>query len=438
MGIKDRLAAFGKAFRLDSHHAIERFGLFFGVLTLAGALLLAASGISAIMAGRDTLAETALWTSKFTTSKTQLSGDVDGVYTNELRNKVLVVMHFDDRAKISYDASDYNAFLLGSDDKLKTEKLRTPGVTGSFHVFGATGYVGVVLEAEQPFEQQVLNLTIRANAELSFSRQRADGANSDDMVGDRSFAKYDQWRVFLNPGASGTTTIDTLDAARFDPARAYYEVVLKEEENKARDALDEKLGEMRTNLTQISSYSKDLATTKVDGLFLRSPTVPAIIAGDQVTGETKAESKTSVPTLALNANKVVPGGFELDWRSGNVEDGYLDQLVPKGQSYVDYLQDKAAEGAGSSGSTSSRIGDIGWVLSNGRSLTADYRTSDVAMRPLTTVMNNLSQAYQDYYSNKSKYQSDLLLALLKLDVDLRDVRSNNTINTGEGFLVTYY
>ncbi|WP_328990459.1 hypothetical protein OG394_29760 [Kribbella sp. NBC_01245] len=436
MSINDRLTAFGKVFRLDSHHAIERFGLFFGVLTLAGVLLLAASGVSAITAGRDTLAERALWTPKFTTSKTQLSGDVDGVYTNRRKNKALVMMHFDDRAKISYDASDYKAFLLGSDDKLKTEKLKTPGVTGSFHVFGATGYVGVVLESQRAFEPQVLNLTIRANAELSFSKQRAAGANADELIGDRSFAKYDQWRIFLNPGASGTTTIDSLDAAKFDAARAYYEVVLEQEETKARDALDEKLGEMRTSLTQISSYSKDLATTKVDGLFLRPPTVPASIAGDQVTGETTAESKAGESTLALHTTKVVPGGFKFDWRSSNVEAGYLDQLVPKGQSYVDYLQTKAAETAGTTG-TSSEISDIAWTLSNGKSLTTDYRTSDVTMRPLTTVMNNLSQAYQDYYASKSKYQSDLLLGLLKLDVDLRDVRTNNTTNADEDFLVTY-
>lgn len=437
MGIKDRLAAFGKAFRLDSHHAIERFGLFFGALTFAGALILIASGFSALVAGRDTLAETALWTPKFTTSKTQLSGVVDGVYTNDLKSKVLVMMHFDDRAKISYDASDYKAFLLGSDDKLKSKRLATPGIAGSFYVFGATGYVGVVLEAKQPFLPQVLNLTVRANAELSFSSSRAGGADAEDTIGDKSFAKFDQWRVFLNPGASGTTTIDALGPAIFDPARAYYEVVLKAQEDKARDDLDEKLGEMRTNLTQINSYSKDLATTKVDGIFLRPPAVPAIIAGDQVTGESKAESKTGEPTIALKASQVVPGGFQFDWRSGNIGDGYLDQLVPKGTSYVEYLQKKAAETSGKN-STSGGIGDIDWVLSNGKNLTADYRTSDVTLRPLTTVMNNLSQAYQDYYSNKSKYQSDLLLDLLKLEVDLRDVRSNSTTNADEGFLVTYY
>lgn len=437
MRIKDKLAALGKTFKFDSHHAIQRFGAFFGALVVSGVLVLTTTGFSALMADRDNLAETALWTKTFTTSKTQLSGDVDGVYTNELKNRVLVMMHFDERAKISYNAEDYEAFLLGSDGKLNSETLDTPGVTGSFHVFGATGYVGVVLEGESCFDQQVLNLTIRANEELSFTDQQAAGDSADQVIGDASFVKYDQWRVFFNPGASGTTPIAALESRTFDPARAFYEVVLKADEEQVRVELDTKLAEMRTNQSQINSYSDDLVTTKVDGLFLRPPTVPSIIDGDEVLGDSAAEAEDGVSTLALDATEVVPGGFDFDWRSGNVYDGYLNDLVGEGQSYVDYLQTMASESS-NTGENPSGIGDIEWILSNGKSLTADYRTSDVTMRPLMTVMNNLAQAYQEYYANKSVYQSDLLLDLLALEVDLRDVRSNSTVNADEGFLVTYY
>ena len=91
MGITDRFTAFTKKFKLDSHHAIERFGLFFGALSLAGLLVITASGASAFVAGREHMADTALWTPTFTTSKTQLKGNVDGVYTNQQKNKTLVV-----------------------------------------------------------------------------------------------------------------------------------------------------------------------------------------------------------------------------------------------------------------------------------------------------------------------------------------------------------
>lgn len=79
-----------------------------------------------------------------------------------------------------------------------------------------------------------------------------------------------------------------------------------------------------------------------------------------------------------------------------------------------------------------------WIISDGSSLTKDYQSSDVTMRPLMNVMNNLSQAYQNYAKNKSEYQSDLTLNLLRLDVNLRDVQSNSTIRDDKEFLTTLY
>ncbi|MEU7317906.1 hypothetical protein [Streptomyces sp. NPDC007083] len=435
MGIKDRALAFGKKFKLDSHHAIERFGVFFGIFTVAGVIVIGGTGASAFKASSDSLAHTALYTEEFTTSKTELNGDVDGVYTNEAGDKALVMMHFPANASISYNAADYRAFLLGSDSDLNSEVVETSGIKGSFHVFGSTGYIGVLLDADKPFDKQVLNLTVRADKELSYDERKQNEGSADELAGDASFKKYDQWRVFFNPGATGATEIKALDAMNFDPAQAYYDVVLQDEEQEIRDKLDRKLVAMRTNLAQIQAYTSDLETTKVDGLFLRPPSVPAEIAGDEVTGVSASEAKDGKSTLTLKSEHVVPGGFDLNWRAGNVYDGYLDVLVPSGQSYVEFLSSRRAEG---SDSTSQQISDMPWVLSDGTELKSDYQASDVTMRPLTNVMNNLSQAYQDYAKSKSEYQSDLLLELLGLDVKLRDVQSNGSIHEGDNFLTTLY
>lgn len=433
MSLGERLRRLFRMFGLDSHHAIERLGVIFGVLAVLGVIVLSSAGAAAVVNNRTTLGDTALWTAKFTTSKTDLAGDVDGVFVSQDRTRVLVMMHFAERAKISYSAQDYQAFLLGSNQNLGTEPVATPGVTGSFHVFGSTGYVGVVLESDRPFDQQVLNLTMRANAELTFTEQREDGANPDELAGDSSFAKYDQWRVFFNPGANQAVVSPAMDAQPFDPASAFYEIVLRSQEEQARAALDSKLAEMRTNLTQIASYTADLAVTKVDELSLRPPTVPAPIAGDEVTGLSKAQAKDGTSTLALSTGTVFPGGWNFDWRSGNVFDGYLDRLKDPGESYVDYLQRKASEPT----TTGNGVRDITWVLSNGKNLVTDYRNSDQTMRPLVTVMNNLSGAYQSYWTTKSEYQSKLMLDLLRLEVKVRDVRSNSSLNAGEEFLTLY-
>ncbi|AOY70985.1 hypothetical protein ARZXY2_1432 [Arthrobacter sp. ZXY-2] len=433
MGIKDKALAFGKRFKLDSHHAIERFGVFFGIFAVMGLIVVVGSGAAAFKAGSDAVSHTALYNTEFTSSKTQLKGTVDGVYTNHTGNRALVMMHFPASAAISYNAADYQAFLLGTNDKLQTEKVSTSGIRGTFHVFGSTGYVGVLLDADRPFDRQVLNLTVRANAELTYDERQQ--SRDDQVVGDSSFKKYDQWRVIINPGASGTTDIPALDAASFDPARAYYDVVLKTQEQQTRDKLDQKLLAMRTSLKQVESYTSDLATTKVDGLFLRPPAVPTSIAGDQVAGASAAEAKDGKATLELKTGHIVPGGFDFNWRAGNVYDGYLDTLVPAGKGYVQFLADKRAEG---SDSTSQQVSDMKWVLSDGTDLKKDYRSSDVTMRPLTNVMNNLSQAYQDYGKAKSEYQSGLLLELLGLDVKLRDVQSNSTANSAGDFLTVYH
>lgn len=436
MGFKDKAVAFSKKFKLDSHHAIERFGVFFSIFAVVGVVVLAGSGASAYKAGRDSLSTTAVYTESFTTSKTELNGNVDGVYTNKTGDRALVMMHFDEQAKISYSASDYQAFLLGSDTNLNSEAVGTDGIEGKFYVFGSTGYLGILFEADQPFDRQVLNLTVRSNAELSYDEDKAPESD-DDLPTDETFSKYDQWRVFINPGASEAKPIPALNALNFDPARAYYDIVVKKQEKKVRAKLDDKLVKLRTDLAQIESYTGDLETTKVDGLFLRPPSVPKGLDGDEVVGQSASESDDDTSTLRLKTPHVVPGGFDFNWRAGNVYDGYLDAMVPSGKNYAEFLSDKREE-APEDGTGTQDVSDMKWTLSDGSDLKKDYQSSDVTMRPLINVMNNLSQAYQDYSKDKSEYQSDLMLDLLRLDIGVRDVQSNSSVREDQDLLTVFY
>ncbi|MDT8913566.1 hypothetical protein [Amycolatopsis sp. PS_44_ISF1] len=435
MGITGKARAFRRTLKLDSHHAIERFGVFVAAFALTGIAVISGSVISALQTGSDVLSRTALYTTTFTTSKTALKGDVDGVFTNTRGDKTLVMMHFPASAAISHNAADYQAFLLGSDTDLTNETVTTSDIAGTIHVFGSTGYLGILLTAHRNFDEQVLNLTIRANAELSYDETVHRQAGVDEMTDDASFRKFDQWRVFINPGATAITTIPALDAPSFDPTRAYYDVVLKPQEGTARAKLDQKLLAMRANLAQIESYTSDLRTTQVDGLFLRPPPPPAMMTGDKITGVSAAEARDGVSTLTLHTDHVVPGGLNLSWRTGDVYHGYLDVVVPPGQNYAEFLARKRDEKADTA---TQQISDMPWILSDGSNLRSDYQTSDVTMRPLTTVMNNLSQAYQDYAKNKAAYQSELTLDLLRLDANLRDVRSNSSVHDGSHVVTTLY
>lgn len=433
MSMTSAITGFAKKFKLDSHHAIERFGVFVGVLAACGVLILGSSAVAAIRNTVDQTRTTALYTTTFTTSKTGLTGTVDGVYRNKTDTRVLVMMHFDQSAKISYNANDYRAFILGSTINLINETVKTPTIHASLHVFGSTGYMGVLLEAPSPFAKQVINLTMRANAELTVEEQTS--TNSDALADDTSFQQYDQWRIYLNPGASEVTYIPTLDGDEFSVSQSYYSVVLKPQETTIRDQLDRQLLDLRANLTQITTYTADLATTRVDDLTLRPPTPPAAIVADTVTGKSAAESPDHTSTLTLNTSHVMAGGFNLDWRDRTIDDGYLDALVKPGQSYVDYLSAKAAE---ESDDVTNAITSMKWILSDGTDLTSDYQNSDVTMKPLITVMNNLSQAYQNYATSKKKYQVDLMRQLIDLEVQLRNAQSNLSENSASDFARILY
>lgn len=448
MDIKDRAAAIRKRLRLDSHHSAERFGVIVSALGVTGLVLVGTSGGSAYMADRSELADQSIYTSTFTASKTGLSGEVEGLYDNAAGNKVLILMKFDEAAAISYNAEDYQAFLMGAGMDMSTEDLQTEGLEGSFYVMGSTGYVGVLLEADEPFAQQIMNLTMRANTELTRPEEDEAAAElSDEEValrgGDSSFDQYDQWRLFVNPGAEGVEEIPAMEAAQFDPGRAYYDIVVKEQEDGLRSELDSQLDLMRADLQRVNAYSDDLATTKVDGLFLRPPSVPSYIDGDEVVGQSAQESEDGNSTLALRTDGVAAGGFDFDWRSGDVYDGYLENLVPEGQSVSEFLNERnedAAEAQSSSAPSTDdesgpgTVSQMQWRLSDGSSLTEDYDTSARSMQPLFTVMNNLSGAYDSYSTNKTAYQTDLLSELLSLDVEVRSVESNSSVNDDKGFL----
>lgn len=449
MSFTKKLQAIRTRFKLDSHHTIERFGVFVALFAVLGAVAFGSAGISSVQNGRAVLSDTALYTSEFTTSKTELIGAVDGVYRSSDGTRALVVMHFDRDAAISYNAEDYQAFLLGATPSLASKPVSTKNVSGTFHVFGSTGYIGVLLDAEEPFDRQILNLTMRANAELAYSTEEieaqaaaeaglesSEATDEDSEYPDASFTMFDQWEVYLNPGAAEVQAIPALDDVVFDPARAFYDVILQNQEREARAALDAKLLQMRADLTQLETYSDDLETTQVDGVTLVAPELPEFIAGDEVTGGSAEENESGTADLDLVTDQVIPGGIDLDWRSGNVYDGYLDQLLAPGQTssaYLAALETEALEAASSTSEIESQV----WMLSDGTNLSLATSSSDVTLRPLTTLMTNLSTAQTNYATHKTEYQTVLMRDLLVVEIDMRDVRSNSSVNSTEEFLTIY-
>ncbi|MBB6121585.1 hypothetical protein [Nocardiopsis algeriensis] len=431
--MKETAKTYAAKLKLGPHHAIERFGVVTGVIATTFAMLLVGTLVSATANNRARLDETALYTPSFTTSRTELSGSVDGVYTNGERTRALVLMRFDSSAAGSFstDAANYQAFLTGSNEQLDTQALATT-ITGSIIVFGSTGYLGVVLDSDAPFEQQIASLTLRANSELVY-KEGSGRELREDLKDDGSFTEFDQWRLFINPGASGTEEAESLDSERIDPAALYYELVVAEQEQEIRESMDEQLMEMRAVLNRIDEYDGEMSRVNVDGVFIEPPAVPVQVDGDTVTGDPADDEAES--TLSLESAWVDPRGYDFDWRSGSVEEGYLDAIMPPGEtSYVTFLGDKArAEDEENPGFAAN---DMEWLLTDGSNL-KEYGQTSQAMEPLVNIMNNTTQAYQDYYHIKTAYQVDSYSELLELEVMLRGVDSSGSVNADEEALLTY-
>lgn len=434
---KKRLNKFLSRFKLDSHHQIERFGAGFFTIVIAGVLILSAAGVTAFQNNRAQLGSTAIYTAGFTTSKTAVSGTVEGLYTSEDKTRAMVLMKFDDVAQVSTNAENYQAFMTGINMNFGSEDLKG-SPSGDIFVFGSTGYMGVLLENPEGFDTQIINLTLRANEELV--RPEENTELDEDVAADESFADFDQWRVLINPGASETVESKALTGNESDMRELYSEMIIEPQERELRATMDSQLETLRTDINAIESYTERLTTTKFDDTTLQAPEVPEQIAGDEILcdgrslkGVTGDDAVCASEDLELSTDWVFPNGYDFDWRSGSVEEGYLEDLVPEGQTPLGYLSQHRAEQ-----SDSLSVNEIEWTLADGTPLSENvaYQDSDLS-REVNSNIALLTGAYTTYYDHKKEYMVGSYDELLNLEVDLRDVEANYSENTSDESVLVY-
>lgn len=480
MAFTETMAAWRDKLKLGSHHRIERFGIVTTIFAATLAVLVPATAVSAYQSSRDDLSNTALYTPEFVSSISETTGNVEGVYVSEDGTRSMLLMHVDDeQAAFSTNAENYETFVTGTSPRMRAEDLET-NINGNVVVFGSTGYLGVVLSSDEPFPEQIINIVVRNNSDAAVGA----GDGEDAVGGDETFSEHDQWRLFFNPGAGGAAELNALAGRGVDVEALYYEVVLREQEIFARAELDEQLASMQGQLATISELESELERTNVDGVRIVPPEIPSTVAGDVVTGdlgdvfdpeadplqEGVSEDSEVVDdglggqqrpsslseqypdsTLELQTNEVEDAGFEFDWREDSILDGYLDELVPAGETYASFMENKAdGVASGETPETDEQgdplaieeeddafdVADIEWELTDGTDLTESGEIS-AGMEPLVELMENLSGAYQDYYDMKQEYQVDLHTQLLELEVELINVESSYSINTNDDAVQPY-
>lgn len=407
------------------HREMERFSTRLSVLAALLVVILAACFLMQQDQDRTQLGTQAVYTEKMAGSLSGASANVEGVFRNADGTRAMALFKFEDVAKMNTDAAQYKMFVTGANPNGGNEVLGSHP-SGAVYVFGSSGYAAVYLTASDGFPSQILDVVLRADRQLGTA---GSAANSEGIT-DASFAKYDQMRMYFNPGAEGVVHAEALDADVLDPKALYEELVSRPQEEEVRETLDDDLEQMRIALNRIDEYTE---RAERDGLIV--PDAPTAIAGDAVEEDEDGN-------LVLVSDTVVLTGFDYDWRSGSVAEGYIDDLLRKdgaGRSATQYLVDKASEASSAGTGTSEfRIPtDDKWSLISGQSVTSVSGGSDAQYKTYTSDISLLTGAWEEYYQLKKDYQAKHLRELLLLEVDSESAAEGCTVRSDGDVITTY-
>ena len=398
---------------VSSHYKMERFGITFLCLTLCMAILMGTIVKHKIDMDKVTLGTNVVYTGDFTMSLSQNRVQVVDIFSNQAQTKCFVLLKFPDMTKVVTDASQYRIFLTGTNmSAVQEAPLCNP--TATIYMFGVTGYMGIYLVDMAGFQSQILDMVLRCNI--------LTGAMPSEIpvYEDASFAKFDQGRMYFNPGASGFTTVDFLDNPSMSVGDIYDSVVVKTQESAIRERLTTDLDELRSLRSQIDEYARRVSDS---GIIV--PVEPLQIRGDTI--ETLEDGR-----LELKTDYILQGGYDFDWYNGTVKSGYLDGVVGFGTTAARYIsaQRKLV------GSDKLDFGSIRWLRADG---TDFYSASDTIKSQSYTQIDanikSLQQMWQSYYDMKKQYQISDLEALLLLEMDSKDMSTNYTVNSTDNITV---
>ena len=394
---------------------MERFGVLFLALTLCMSILMGTIVKHKMDMDKEMLGTNVIYTDAFTMSLSQNKIEVVNIFSNEAQTKCFVLLRFPNMANVVTDASQYEVYLTGSDMKANQQTpLCNP--TATIYMFGVTGYMGIYLVDMMGFQSQILDLVLRCN--ILTGAMPSEVGTYDDA----SFAKFDQGRMYFNPGASGFVTVDFLDNPSMSVGDIYDAVVTKQQELDIRDKLAEDLGEMRSILSQIDEFER-----RVSDMGVIVPPRPIQIRNDRV--ETIAEEDNR---LNLVTDYVLEGGYSFDWYHGTVRAGYSAGVVPANMTTSRYIaaQRKLV------GSDNMDLESLRWLRTDGTDFYGDMdAVKSQAYNQIDAGITNLVNAWTNYFQLKQKYQVNDLESLLLLELDTGDMSTNYTVNATDNITV---
>lgn len=423
-------------FSKSRHYKIESFSIKFSIFFVLLVIIAVAISIFTARKKAESKKTKALYTFSITTSKTKNSGKVLGIYRSEDRNRLFLLWKFDEINNMPQIAEDYSMYLTKSDPYGNLDYLANKP-TGGLYLFGNTGYMGAFLVNNGGFEDSVHSLVLRASKELVGGVQ--DGkVQKGEFMSDASFVKYDQFQIFFNPGVDTIESIDVLNGNELPEANMLFEkLVLRKEEERIRTSLNKSIVDMKFALNRIEETEK-----RVDLAGMQVPDRPSIIKGDKVVE--KGKNLDYMPVY------VFVGGYNYDWRSGSVKQGYIENVISNelallGKKNVnvskfnilEYNQffDLKKELSTRFQSRELINKQSTFTLKDGTDLES-LKDGDIAgiYADKRAIADGLVNAWDEYVAIKKRYQQLELLDLLRLDLTLKMLKGSITYN-GKALIV---
>ena len=418
-------------FFMGKHQKMERFSAGFLFLVLVLLFTTTVGFRQNSIKNQNLISDKAIFTQKFVTSKTETNGLVAGVYTNTDHTKALVMLRFADINRISTDAKNYMVFVTSADVDGNPRRMNI-SPKGGIYVFGDTGYVGLYLVNHATFPKQVLDITVRANLEL-VAKDPTQESSSEAAKGDSSFAKYDQFTVYCNPGGAKATVISSLDGDGMpDAAKLYRDTVANGEVEIAKQEALTQAENLRILLNQVAEHEK-----RVKDRGVAIPELPKEVVGDVM-----EKSKDKVPVYTYKVKNDVKGALHFDWQKKTIQEGFMEEAMKNYPSLSvrsgkEFLLASALDAKENPTSLGLNVRD--WKLKDGRMI-EDLNTAAVTNDDYAAI-NKACQDYvavlDSYYRAKLTFQTTTMAAFLRAENVLSTIQDLYSVNTEEKAFTVY-
>lgn len=411
-GLRDKL-------KLGPHHKMERFSIMIGI-TVSFLLLFTTLSFAANRSDVANLASSqAIYTESFNFSLSNQKMYVEGVYGNKDQTDVMVLLRMQDVTSMSADAKNYDLYITGE----KKSISYTPKV--SFSLFGSTGYGIIRFQDDEPLKKEILDVTIRANASLSSEDGTGTSGDKDDT--DASFSKYDQGKLYVNPGAENVKTLDWLKTGEEDPSKLYIALVAEAKDEEIHKEIEKQVKELNNLLNRSTEYTNRLVSSGYE-----EPSAPWFMKGDYVSEKG-----------ALVAAKNLSRAYELDYTTKTIRDGYINQVMKDVSEFDAYMKEHTNDtSADSRNEEQKEQVDSIKTLKYEDGSTLDLNEVSTGSSPSAQVaakdsVESLQATWRSYVKTKGKLQRDLMRDLLILDADVQSQKSGFSTHTGKGAVTLY-